>query len=334
MDDLARAAGVSSATVSRVFNPATEHLVKPATREHVRRLAEELAYTPNRLASALSSGMTRSVALVFPHTTHFTESTFDVNVLTHTVAALQPEGFDVKVHFLPPEPAGIDVHQLAARLAVDGLIFAGIPRAYRLTHIAAPQAPRVVMLSSYKVPNAASVDADNTTAGRRAAQYFMARGHGELGMLTGPTDSQNAVDRTNGFQAAIRDAGLTVRADWFVPGPYGIDDGQEAAHSLLATPPRPSALFCASDEIMLGALRAIRGLGLTCPDDVSLIGFDNAQATAHTTPPLTTFAQSFDVMAPSAVEMLLAQLDGATLHSHRTVPAALVERASVAVVGG
>ena len=330
MHDLAHAAGVSPATVSRVFNPATVHLVKAATRQRVVRLAQELGYTPNRSASALSSGITRSIALVFPHTTHFTESTFDVNVLTHTVATLQPAGFDVKVHFLPPRPGRVDISQLAAHLAVDGLIFAGIPRAYQLTQLTMPQAPRVVMLSSYKLAHVAAVDADNKAAGKRAADYFIACGHTALGMLTGPADSQNAIDRTAGFRAAVRSANLPQRNRWFAPCDYGIDDGEAAARKLLGRTARPTALFCASDEIALGALRAIRALGLDCPDDVSLIGFDNAQATAHTTPPLTTFAQNFDVMVPAAIELLLAQLNGGGGCARHTFAAQLIERASVA----
>jgi DNA-binding LacI/PurR family transcriptional regulator len=330
MEDLARAAGVSPATVSRVFNPAMAALVRPATRNRILQLAARLRYTPNRLASALSSGQTRSVGLVFPHTTHFTESTFDVNVLLHTVAALQPAGFDLKVHFLPPPPQVIDPLALAAHLSVDGLIFAGIPRAYRLGRVARTSAVRLVLLSSYKVAGVASVDADNIAAGRTAAQHLITHGHTRLGMLTGPPDSQNALDRAAGYRAAIRAAGLPLQDAWFVASAYGSEDGAAAARELLAHQPRPTALFCASDEIALGALRCVRDLGLACPRDISLIGFDDAQATAHTTPPLTTFAQAFDELAPAAVRLLLQQFSGSFAHPRRRFPAALIARASVA----
>ncbi len=227
--DDARAARVSTASVSRAFNPATAARVKPATHARIMAAAQRLHYAPNRLARALSCGMTKCIGLVFPHTTHFTESTYDVSVLLHTVSVLQPMGFDVKVHLLPPPPHGIQPALLATDLAVDGLLFAGLPRSYQLHRLPAGAAPRMVLLSSYPVAGIPSVDTANTAAGRAAARHLIACGHTALGMVTGPPDSQNAVDRARGFRGAVQSAGLALRPEWFVPCDYGFEDGARGA---------------------------------------------------------------------------------------------------------
>lgn len=326
MSDIARKAGVSLATVSRTFNPATAHLVKETTRRRVLRVASSLKYTPNRSASALSSGSTKTIGLVFPPTSHFSESTFDVSVLTSTVSSLYARGFDLKVHFLSTTDTTLSPTHVCAHLAVDGLIFAGIPHTYSIEHAGADTHANAVLLSSYSSSELPSIDADNHAAGRTAAEYFLDRGHTRPGILAGPDSSQNAVDRMNGFLDVLHEHSISIPATHCVHCNYGCDDGARAAHTLFSSSPPPTAVFCVSDEIALGALRTLRTLSLACPHDVSLIGFDNAAATAHTTPPLTTFSQPFDRMIPAAVSCLLDD----TLPETRVFPATLIERDSVA----
>ncbi len=327
--DVAAAARVSPATVSRALNSEQAHLVNPDTRARILRVAAARKYRPNPFARALGGGSSQSFALVFPPTTHFIESAYDTRVIVHTVAAVHDVGYDLKVHFLGRDDAGKSTDELLRQLAVDGLILAGVPRVCRLVLPATPAAPPVVFLNSDAPPGAACVDADNLDAGRQAAAYFLQHGHTALGMLCGRHDSRNAIDRTHGYRRHLRACGVRLRPRWFAHCDYGIREGYAAARALLARTPRPTALFCASDEIALGVLQACHALHLRCPHDLSLIGFDNALAVQHTTPALTTFEQPIAEMTRAAVTMLQEHTRAHTPTTHLMCPVQLIARDSV-----
>lgn len=329
MSDIARKAGVSLATVSRTFNPATAHLVTDKTRERILRIARAQNYTPNRLASALSSGTTKTIGLIFPPTTHFSESTFDISILTSSVAQLHEHGYDLKVHFLTPDNTDVYPAQLAAQLAVDGLILAGIPAHYTL-HSSPGFSGNIVLLSTYSAHSYPHIDADNLSAGHAAARCFIQHGHTALAIIAGPRDSQNAIDRTTGFIKEATAAGISIQRKWRIHCDYGYEDGTRAAQKLFKPSSHPTAVFCVSDEIALGTLAVLRHMSLNCPKDVSLIGFDNAPTTAHTTPPLTTFAQPFDEMVSAAVTSVLKQSGERNTDALSAFPVSLIERESVA----
>ncbi|MCX7001925.1 MAG: LacI family DNA-binding transcriptional regulator [bacterium] len=327
--DVATAARVSPATVSRALNSELAHLVNPATRARILRVVAARNYQPNPFARALGGGSSKSFALVFPPTTHFIESAYDTHVIVHTVAAVHDIGYDLKVHFLGDDDAGKTTDALLRQLAVDGLILAGVPRACRLVLPPVPAASPVVFLNSDAPPGAGSVDADNLDAGRQAAAHLLQHGHTALGMLCGRRDSRNAIDRTHGYRRHLRACGVRLQPHWFAHCDYGIREGHAAAGALLARTPRPTALFCASDEIALGVLQACHELHLRCPHDLSLIGFDNALAVQHTTPALTTFEQPIADMTRAAVAMLQESIRTHTPATHVLCPVRLIERDSV-----
>jgi len=326
--DVAQAARVSPATVSRALNSELAHLVNPATRARILRVVAARKYQPNPFARALGGGSSKSFALIFPPTTHFIESAYDTRVIIHTVAAAHDIGHDLKVHFLGRDDEGKTIDELLRQLAVDGLILAGLPRACRLAVPSMP-VPPVVFLNSDAPPSAGCVDADNLAAGRQAAAHFLQHGHTALGMLCGRHDSRNAIDRTHGYRRHLRACGVRLRPHWFVHCDYGIREGYTAARALLARTPRPTALFCASDEIALGVLQVCHELHLRCPHDLSLIGFDNAIAVQHTTPALTTFEQPIAEMTHAAVLMLQESIRAHTPTAQVLCPVHLIERDSV-----
>jgi len=329
MRDVAKEAGVAPATVSRAFNSRLTHLVKEKTRKKIFQTAKKLNYQPNRFARALGGGQTGTIALIFPPTLHFVESVYDIRVIVHTVQALQKYGVDLKVHFLEKQEVGANVAGLRHRLAVDGLIFAGHPLQNKVNISDSEEGKHVIFLNSYKEINVFSIDADNLNGGALAAKCFIQNGHTNLGMLCGRKDSQNAVDRTQGYRRQIESDNIRLREEWFITCDYGIKDGYEAVLSLVKRKLRPTALFCASDEIALGALSAIKDSGLNCPKDVSIIGFDNSTAIKHTSPPLTSIDQPVYQMARAAVECLLKETANKEPGTSMIFPVKLIERESV-----
>ncbi len=236
---------------------------------------------------------------------------------------------DLKVHGMNVAESKAELGGLCRQLAVNGLVAAGLSTADHLKPTEQSRTLPLVLFSSYEDAALSSVDADNVQGGRMAAEFFIAHGHTHLGMLTGPLDSRNALDRQKGYRAAILAAGLPVRDAWFSPGVYGAQPGYEAAPRLFASKRHPTAVFCANDDIASGALRAFRERGLHCPRNISVIGFDDFMVARYTTPPLTTIAQPIEEMVRLAVQHILQMMRHGAPVVRMVVPVHLVDRAAV-----
>ncbi len=330
--DIARAAKVSVATVSRAFDERYAARVDPRTRERIIDVAKQNGYRPHPTARALSRGSTETMALIVPAGSHFSGSEYYSRVTLCAVETLQNAGYDLKVHALRPGDMPVNLDDLRGRLAVDGILVAGISDARRFTSESeSPSVPIVFLNSSARGPFD-SVDADNFEGGRMAAQFLINHGHRALGMLCGPRDSRNAFDRETGFRQMGAQAGVALREEWFVECEFTVENGREACRGLFTRKKSPTAVFCANDEIALGALRALAELNLRCPQDVSLIGFDNISAAEHTSPPLTTIEQPIETMVTTAVDKLLALTKQPAPAAGIVFQVRLVERKSVARV--
>ncbi len=327
--DIARRAGVAVSTVSRALNPRTRGRISAATCARIDRIAGQLGYQPNRSARALSRGGSDTIALIIPASAHFAVSEYYARVILGATAALSAHRLDVKLHMLREGEARSSFAYLARLLGVDGLLIAGVAMSDQFT--VAENEPRVpvVMINSYEEPRVTTVDADNAAGGRLAAEYLLAHGHRRLGVLAGPRDSYDAMHRVLGFRQRVRAARLALRGEWCVHSAFGEDDGAAAMQRIMRRAVRPTAVFCANDELALGALRTLQRLRLRCPEDVSLIGFDNFLASQHARPPLTTIAQPLEKIVQTAVEYLMKLLHGVQPVMRVLLPVSLVERASV-----
>lgn len=330
--DIARAAHLAASTVSRALDPARQHRISDQTRKHIAQIAAQLGYHPNRIARALSRGGTDTIAIVLPANTHFMENEYYSRVVMDSVHHLAASRVDLKVHALSVAEGSEELARLHQRLSADGIIAVGLPTADHFKISRQAKELPAILFNSYEDPALASVDADNVQGGRLAAEYFIARGHTRLGMLAGPPDSKNALDRQHGYRTALRAAGLPVRAAWFIPCLYGARQGFDAAQVLCARTQRPTAVFCANDDIASGALRAFHERGLRCPRDISVIGFDDFLVARYTTPQLTTIAQPIAEMVRVAIQHILEMMRHGAPVVRMVVPVRLVERASVGTV--
>ncbi|MEV6630988.1 LacI family DNA-binding transcriptional regulator [Actinoplanes sp. NPDC051470] len=309
MDQVAEAAGVSRATVSRVINGAPS--VDAKIREMVERAIADTGYVPNLAARTLVTRRTNSVALVIseperPNDTSFLNRVFTDpyfgRITAGATGALRPH--DIHLVIIPTD-AG-DHHHVIRYLRqghVDGVLLISsheqdpLPRQVHELGIPA------VMSARPSQPIAASyVDVDQRLGARLAAEHLLARGCRRLATISGPLDIPAGLDRLEGFRAALGRDVPSLEGDFTRAG------GEECARRLLAAHPDVDGLFVASDLMSEGALRAVQDLGHRVPEDVAVVGFDDSSAALECRPLLTTVRQPVEEMAAEMAEMLLAQI--------------------------
>jgi LacI family transcriptional regulator, repressor for deo operon, udp, cdd, tsx, nupC, and nupG len=328
--DVAQRAGVSVATVSRALRGMPN--VSQLTRDRVMRAAQELQYSASPLASGLVTGRVRSVGVVLPYAGRW----FFAEVVRGIEEALREEGYDLVLHVLADSRRREEfLSSLPVRRRVDALIMVALP----LSTV------EVELMRSLGLPMACVAEPtrgvhgdriDNVAAARLAVQHLLNLGHRRIACIGGDLDGpeRHSVPglRTRGFRAALTDAGLPVRADWERDGRFTAAGGELAMTALLSQPGgRPTAVFCQSDEMAFGALRALRRSGLRCPDDVSLVGMDDHELAE--TFDVTTVAQPVAAQGASAARWVVRALqDGVDVslpvEDVVTHPARLVLRGS------
>ena len=324
MADVAKLAGVSSQTVSRVSNGHTN--VDDATRDRVVVAMREIGYRPNSAARALRSGRFRNIGVIM-----FTLSTFG-NMRTLDAIATAAAAADYSVTLIPiPDPTLGSVSGAYTKLgaqAVDGVII--IFEAHMIDHadIDLPPGLPVVVIDSNAGDEYMVVDNDQGEGARLATEHLIGLGHRLIAHIAGPPSSFSAARRTESWRASLAAAGLdepeVLHGDWSAESGY--------RHGLtLAARPEVTAIFAANDQMALGAMRALHELGREVPGDVSVVGFDDMEESRSFWPPLTTVHQDFGEIGRRATQTLFDEIIGAPHRTGRSlVPIELVVRQSTA----
>ncbi len=320
--DVAREAGVSQNTVSLVARNSPR--VSAETRRAVEAAMARLHYTPNAVAAALRSQTTHTLAFVV------SASELHNHVTTELLAgAIEgAANHDYTVVTVPARPsrAGVDAVTLFQRQNVSGaLVFALTTDDPLVAALAAAGCPTVSLLQpSSAVPPERSVTADDYGGGVAAVRHLVGRGHRRLGLVGLP-------DRRMGIASARMAAARDVAAAAGIPleeapaSAWTVEAGRAAAVGLLARDPRPTGIFAISDRLAFGVLAAARAAGLSVPEDVSVVGFDNVEWAQHSAPPLTTVEFPLREIALAGVGRLLA---ASSAPAWTAAPARLVVRAS------
>ncbi|HYS40931.1 MAG TPA: LacI family DNA-binding transcriptional regulator [Pseudonocardiaceae bacterium] len=301
--DIAREAGVSVPTVSKVLNGRDE--VAPDTRDRVERLIEKHKYARRTRRPESRAGL---VDLVFPSL----DSAWDVEIIrgVEEVAHQARMGTVVSAIHGHGPTARNWLDNLATRRS-DGVLMA-------VSDLTPQQTDRVRSLGLPIVaidptggtpPDIPSVGATNWQGALTATEHLIALGHREIAFVGGPDRLQCSQAREDGFRSAMRVAGLTVRPELVRAGDFSHEAGQRAMATLLGLPVPPTAVFAGNDQQALGACQAVRERGSRIPEDVSVIGFDDLPAARWTNPPLTTIRQPIAEMAAEAMRMLLRYLE-------------------------
>jgi DNA-binding LacI/PurR family transcriptional regulator len=321
--DVAREAGVSAQTVSRVANGMD--IVRPATREKVLAAMDRLGYRPNSAARALKSGRFRTLGVIMSELSSYGNM--------HTLEAIANEaakqGYSLALTPLwTIAQAGFTgAFARLADQAVDGVLV--VLEAHELHDSdLAPIAgmPTVVVTTGDALPYP-SIDIDQAQGARLATEHLLELGHETVWHIRGPENSYSAEDRARSWADTLRTHGRivppTLQGDWSTASGY-------AAGRQLAADPSVTAVFAANDEMALGVMRALRDAGRPVPESVSVVGFDDMEMAADFQPPLTTIHQYFDRVGAAAVGMLIGQIEQRRPTPPGPVATALVTRASTA----
>jgi len=271
--EVAKHAGVSTATVSRALNGKSH--VSARAREKVLKAAAELGYVASSSAYTLATGRSKNVGVVMP----FVDRWFFSSVLEGAVNALASRGYDVTLYNLSGGEAARKrvFEDFVLRKRVDGVLTVAVKLSEselkRLTEIRKP-----IIGIGGPIPGARSISIDDEGSGRLATQHLISLGHTEIGMISGVTDFMDFHQpylRKTGYQEALLDANLHFHPQWIAEADFTTTGGYHAAKQMLGDPrSAPTALYCASDEMGFGAIQAARDLGLRVPQDISVIGMD------------------------------------------------------------
>ena len=329
--EVARAAGVSTATVSHALSG--NRPVSPRTRHRIKRVADSLGYRPNAIAAAMPTGRTQTLGMVVPDLSN----PFFGELLGAVERTAAERGYS-----LVASSSELDV-ALEARAVrtlrdrrVDALIFlAGCEEPNpAFGELVETDVPLVCVDEDMAyLPGQTSVlTVDNEAGGALAARHLLDLGHRNLATITGPLGLPTARARAAGFRRAAAEAGSEPATAQVRHGAaYTLKAGRDAARELLLSEPDVTGLFCANDLIAAGAYAAARELGRRVPGDLSIVGFDDSFVAALVTPPLTTIRQPLARLGKEAAEVAIDLVDGTrTAPTRRMLPVELVVRESTA----
>lgn len=300
--EVAKRAGVSQSTVSRVFSENSPN-VSAAARQKVLRAADELGYQPNIIARMMSTRKTNIVGIVMANIT----SPFYPYVLEQFLQALQAVERQVLLFTASDHQTVDDILPLVWQHRVDALIITSATLSSDMAKVASQQNVPVILFNRVvNNPGVSAVCADNVQGGRMAADALLAAGCRHLAFIAGTPNTSTSYERECGFMERLHEqAGVEVlRAQ----GAYTYESGFAATQQLLEGN-RPDAIFAANDIMALGALDAIRARGLQVGDDVSVIGYDNIPMAAWGAYQLTTISQDINTMIERTVDVLLTKLE-------------------------
>ena len=322
--DVARAAGVSVATVSKVING--RYGVSAATAVRVKGVISDLGYESSLVARSLRSHRTNVIGILVAEF-----EPFSTEILKGASAAMAGTGYDLLAYAAAGHGGG-DVgweRRSLSRLSgtlIDGAVLV------TPTVVEVRDGVPVVAIDPHLGPSGiATVDADNDGGAVQATEHLLALGHRRIAFLGGREDLESSRLREEGFRSAMAAAGVPVDPELVRVGGYRRETADEPAHELLSLPDRPTAVFAANDLMAIATIDAARDFSLRIPEDLSIVGFDDVPEAVASTPPLTTVAQPIRQMGMEAVRMLLALTSGDDpVADHLRLPTRLIERATTA----
>lgn len=327
--DVAHAAGVSVATVSRVLNDKGP--IREETRTQVLEAVARLQYVPHSGARSLITNQTQTIGVLLPDI----YGEFFSEVIRGLDLSARRAGYHLVVSGSHASRTEIEAVLRALRGRVDGLVVMSPDTdAETLQANVTPTLPIVLLNSGSQGGRFDSISIDNYGGANAMTHHLIGLGHRRIALIRGPEHNRDAQDRRRGFFDALAEAGLPPEAGPEVAGDFTEESGFLATPALLALRPRPTAIFAANDSMAIGCLSALRQAGWNVPQDLSLAGFDDIPIARYMTPPLASVSVSIAELGARAVERLLYALENKNEHERRqeTLPTRLVARGSCAPV--
>jgi LacI family transcriptional regulator len=303
--DVAREAGVSDATVSRVFN--NKDSVREATRQRVIDAAKKLGYVANLQARSLAGAKLNVIGLLIPGL----DNGYLVEIVRGVDLELAQAGYELMIHTTHGRGNNETSYlQYVANGLTEGiLLVVPLLSSDFLRALEELNYPYVLIDEIDHTGRSFSVSATNWQGAYDATEYLIKLGHKRIGFITGILQLNSARDRLAGYTSALQDHSIPLEDALVVNGDFVKGSGFEMAHELLNLEERPTAIFASNDMMALGAMDAIREKGLSVPEDISLIGFDDIPQAIISYPKLTTVRQPLEKMGQVAVKLILQQIE-------------------------
>lgn len=331
LDEVARVAGVSRATVSRVVNGSPK--VSADVRRSVEKAIDRLGYVPNRAARSLVTRRSESIAVVITEPAHrLFNDPFFPRLIRGVSAALSAR--DLQLVLLMPDDE-VDERRTVRYLTaghVDGVILVSLHGDDPLpTQLASRNVPLVVLARPPQGVDVNYVDADNRDGARRATAHLAEGGRTRIATITGPQDMVAGIDRLAGYRDGLADAQMPIDDALIATGDFTQAGGERAMEQLLAATPDLDAVFCASDLMAVGALGVLQSAGHRVPEDVAVVGYDDSPIATATRPALTSVRQPIEEMGREMVNLLAENVEHAQrVPRHIVLATELIRRASSA----
>lgn len=324
IQDIARIVGVSMATVSRALS--RPELVAEATRTAVLDAVRRTGYQANHTARNLRRKRSGSILALVPNLAN----PFFSEILSGLASVLAPSGHGLLIADTRtgPDPAARLSYYLNGGMADGIVIFDGSLTAGIAVERASPP---VLLACEWGEADLPAVRVDNEAAARMAVGHLVEMGHRAIGHVTGPAGNVLTESRLAGTRALLDEQGLELPQQWIFPGDFSLESGARAARRWLDLDRRPTAVFCASDEMACGFVGALQHAGIDVPGEASVVGFDDIEVSAHLTPALTTIRQPRRLIGERAASLLIDMIETPGLRSAgELIPVQLIERQSVA----
>jgi DNA-binding LacI/PurR family transcriptional regulator len=330
MADVARQAGVSVVTVSRVLND--HEYVSEETKLHVTEIIQRLGYKPNAMARSLVSHQTKSVGLV---TTDLSDFFF-----AQTISGAESEASREDYFCLLGSTEGVaDKEPQYIRLFqerhIDGLFFVRPSTDIfdnRTLALLAGELPIVTVSYHLPLDNVYVVDVDNVSGGRQATEHLIELGHRRIAMITGPQEYRSVRDRILGFEMAMQAANIPIDESLIIESSWHYQGGYHAMQRLLERGLNFTALFAQSDEIAIGVFGALRDAGFQSPDDISIVGYNNNPVTEYLNPSLTTIDQPMRQIGELGMRLLIEAIRGGHPAKEHLLSPSLIIRGSTRAI--
>ncbi|MET3547320.1 MULTISPECIES: LacI family DNA-binding transcriptional regulator [Paenibacillus] len=307
--DVAKRAGVSPSTVSRVLSNNSR--ISRETSQKVRDVMEELGYHPNMTAKSLVSKTTSSICVILPKPAEeLFLNLFFMELIRGIVTQANRSGYDVLISSGGSEKEEVEaVSRLLNGKRVDGAILLYSRKEDPVVDFLRQNGhPFVLIGRSEKYPDILSVDNDNVQAAYDATKHLISLGHQRIGFVSGPPNHIVSRDRLKGYTNALKEAGLEMRKDWIVEGEFLQESGYRAMSFFMNLPERPTALVVMDDLVSLGVLRGLHELGYRVPDDLCIVSFNNISIAELSTPPISSMDIGIYNLGYTAAQALIQSI--------------------------
>lgn len=328
--EVARLAGVSIATVSRVLN--NKKAVKPETERRIRDVIVRTGYRPNAYARAMHEKQVRTIGFIVPvFPGSGLENHYFNSILSGILSVCQSKGYDLNLAVADRHGEDTDFLRPFFDRKADSLILVGLePGHPQLRIIKDDGIPAVLLASDPSFEGLSRIYCENYRASVQMSEYLVSLGHRQIAVVTGRKSSPDSVERLRGLTDVLGRYGVELPPEWVVEGNFDLQSGRDAFWRLFSLSRRPTAVFCLNDATAIGLMNEAEKAGLKIPEDLSVAGFDGVDHANFVSPPLTTMAQPLFQMGSVAAEMAIAKvLSPGSVMETRVFPCRFIEGKSV-----